>query len=252
MDLFKDKIALITGGTSGIGRATAIAFAQEGATVVVAGRREAAGQETVTQVQAAGGTGLFVKTDVSQEAEVEGLVAHTLQAFGRLDVAFNNAGIEQLPVPLETQTEAAYDALMAINVKGVWLALKYEIPALLASGGGAIVNNASIAGVLGFPGVPIYVASKHAVVGLTKALALEYGKSGIRINAVCPAAIDTEMFKRFTAGNDDLREQAKALHPLGRIGQPEEVAAAVIWLCSAHASFITGHALMVDGGFTAQ
>jgi NAD(P)-dependent dehydrogenase (short-subunit alcohol dehydrogenase family) len=134
----------------------------------------------------------------------------------------------------------------------VWLALKHEIPALLASGGGAIVNNASIAGVIGFPGVPIYVASKHAVVGLTKALALEYGQSGIRINAVCPAAIDTEMFKRFTAGNDDLREQAKALHPLGRIGQPEEVAAAVIWLCSAHASFITGHALMVDGGFTTQ
>lgn len=252
MDLFKDKVALITGGTSGIGRATAIAFAQEGATVVVAGRREAAGQETVAQVQAAGGTGLFVRTDVSQEAEVEGLVAHTLQAFGRLDVAFNNAGIEQLPGALETQTEAAYDTLMAINVKGVWLALKHEIPALLARGGGAIVNNASIAGVIGFPGVPIYVASKHAVVGLTKALALEYGQLGIRINSVCPAAIDTDMLRRFTVGNDGLREQMKAQHPLGRIGQPEEVAAAVIWLCSAQASFITGHALLVDGGFTVQ
>lgn len=252
MDLFKDKVALITGGTSGIGRATAIAFAQEGATVVVAGRREAAGQETVAQVQAAGGTGLFVRTDVSQEAEVEGLVAHTLQAFGRLDVAFNNAGIEQLPGALETQTEAAYDTLMAINVKGVWLALKHEIPALLARGGGAIVNNASIAGVIGFPGVPIYVASKHAVVGLTKALALEYGQLGIRINSVCPAAIDTDMLRRFTVGNDGLREQIKAQHPLGRIGQPEEVAAAVIWLCSAQASFITGHALLVDGGFTVQ
>lgn len=252
MDLFKDKVALITGGTSGIGRATAIAFAQEGATVVVAGRREAAGQETVAQVQAAGGTGLFVRTDVSREAEVEGLVARTLQVFGRLDVAFNNAGIEQQPSALETQTEAAYDTLMAINVKGVWLALKHEIPALLARGGGAIVNNASIAGVIGFPGVPIYVASKHAVVGLTKALALEYGQLGIRINAVCPAAIDTDMLRRFTVGNDGLREQMKAQHPLGRIGQPEEVAAAVIWLCSAQASFITGHALLVDGGFTVQ
>ena len=252
MSEFQGKVAIVTGGTSGIGRAAAVAFAREGANVVVAGRRAAEGEETVRLVRAQGSDAIFVQTDVAQEAQVKNLVGRTLEKFGRLDVAFNNAGIEHTPTPLLEQTVETYDQVMNINVKGVWLSMKHEIPAMLKSGGGSIVNTSSIAGVIGMPGVEIYIASKHAVIGLTKSAALEFGKQGIRVNAVLPAAIDTDMFDRFVGGKADMREGLAAMHPIGRIGTAAEVADAVIWLSSAKSSFVTGHSLTVDGGFTAQ
>jgi NAD(P)-dependent dehydrogenase (short-subunit alcohol dehydrogenase family) len=249
---FEGKVALVTGGTSGIGRAIAVAFAREGANVVVAGRRAAEGEETVRLVQEQGSDGLFVPTDVSQASQVKNLVDRTLERFGRLDFAANNAGVEQTPAPLLEQTEQSFDQVMNVNVKGVWLSMKYEIPALLRAGGGAIVNTSSIAGVVGLAGAEIYIASKHAVIGLTKAAALEFGKQGIRINAVLPAAIETEMYERFVGDKADARAAFTAAHPIGRIGTPKEVADAVVWLCSDRSSFVTGHSLFVDGGFTAQ
>jgi NAD(P)-dependent dehydrogenase (short-subunit alcohol dehydrogenase family) len=247
----RGKVALVTGGTAGIGRATAVAFAEAGAKVVVSGRRPEAGEETVRLVKQAGGDAIFVKTDIAKAAEVEAMVRRAVEAFGRLDYAFNNAGIEETPTPLVEQTEETYDAIIDTNVKGVWLSLKYEIPQILKQGGGAIVNNSSVGGLVGMAGAGVYVASKFAVIGLTKSAALEFAKAGVRVNAVCPAAIDTSMFERFT-GAPGMREQLEAAHPIGRIGRPEEVADAVVWLCSDAASFITGHALPVDGGFTAQ
>ncbi|MGH7792614.1 MAG: SDR family NAD(P)-dependent oxidoreductase, partial [Thermodesulfobacteriota bacterium] len=193
MSSFEGKVALVTGGTSGIGRATAVSFAREGARVVVTGRREKEGAETIQLVKDAGGEGFFIKTDVSKEADVRMMVEKIMKAYGRLDYAFNNAGIDQSPGPLVEQAEETFDQIMNINVKGVWLSMKYEIPRMLNNGGGAIVNMASVGGLIGFPGVPIYIASKHAVLGLTKSVALEYAKSGIRINAVSPAAIETDM-----------------------------------------------------------
>lgn len=252
MNSFQDKVALITGGSSGIGRATALAFAQEGAKVIVASRRENESRETVRLVREAGSEGLFVKTDVSKEADVKEMVEETIKAYGRLDFAFNNAGIEQIPTPFAEQTEETFNQITNINVKGVWLSMKYEIPQMLKNGGGAIVNMSSIAGLIGFPGIPLYVASKHAVLGLTRSTALEYAKSSIRINAVCPGAIETEMFERFVKDNEQVRDQVMAMHPIGRSGRPEEIANAVVWLCSDKASFITGQSLALDGGFTAQ
>jgi NAD(P)-dependent dehydrogenase (short-subunit alcohol dehydrogenase family) len=252
MDEFQGKVALVTGGTSGIGRAAALAYAREGAKVVVAGRRTAEGKETVRLVQAQGGEALFVTTDVSQAAQVRELVDRTMEKFGRLDFAFNNAGIEQEPTPFLEQDEKTYDRVMDINVKGVWLSMKHEIPAMLKTGGGSIVNTSSGLGVIGMPGVEIYVASKHAVIGLTKSAALEFGKQGIRINAVLPAAIETEMLERFVGDNAETRAYMTAKHPIGRIGKAEEIADAAIWLSSGKASFVTGHSLLVDGGFTAQ
>ena len=183
---FIGKVAIVTGGTSGIGRATAVAYAREGAKVVVAGRREAEGDETVRLIRKEGGDGMFVATDVAKEADVKSLVGRTLDKFGRLDFAFNNAGIEHEPTPLLEQKAATYEQVMDINVKGVWLCMKYEIPAMLQSGGGAIVNTSSIAGVVAFPGIEIYAASKHAVIGMTKSAAVEFAKQGVRINAVLP------------------------------------------------------------------
>jgi NAD(P)-dependent dehydrogenase (short-subunit alcohol dehydrogenase family) len=252
MNEFQGKVALVTGGTSGIGRAAAIAYAREGANVVVAGRRVAEGEETVRLVRSQGREAIFVPTDVAQEAQVRSLIGRTLEQFGRLDFAFNNAGIEQAPTPFLEQTVETYDQVMDINVKGVWLSMKYEIPAMLKTGGGSIVNTSSGLGVIGMPGIEIYVASKHAVVGLTKSAALEFGKQGIRVNAVLPAAIDTDMFQRFAGENPEFRAQVTALHPIGRIGQSEEIADAAIWLSSSKSSFVTGHSLLVDGGFTAQ
>ena len=252
MNEFQGKVALVTGGTSGIGRAAAIAYAREGANVVVAGRRVAEGEETVRLVRSQGREAIFVPTDVAQEQQVKSLIARTLERFGRLDFAFNNAGIEQAPTPFLEQTMETYDQVMDINVKGVWLSMKYEIPAMLKSGGGSIVNTSSGLGVIGMPGIEIYAASKHAVIGLTKSAALEFGKQGIRVNAVLPAAIDTEMFQRFVGENSEFRTQATALHPIGRIGKSEEIADAAIWLSSTKSSFVTGHSLLVDGGFTAQ
>jgi NAD(P)-dependent dehydrogenase (short-subunit alcohol dehydrogenase family) len=252
MNEFQGKVALVTGGTSGIGRAAAIAYAREGANVVVAGRRVTEGEETVRLVRAQGREAMFVPTDVAREMHVKNLIERTLAQFGRLDLAFNNAGIEQVPTPFLEQTVETYDQVMDINVKGVWLSMKYEIPAMLKSGGGSIVNTSSGLGVIGMPGIEIYVASKHAVIGLTKSAALEFGKQGIRVNAVLPAAIDTEMFQRFVGENSEFRTQATALHPIGRIGKSEEIADAAIWLSSTKSSFVTGHSLLVDGGFTAQ
>src|SRR5882724_9906550 len=248
MNEFQGKVAIVTGGTSGIGRAAAVAYAREGARVVVAGRRAAEGEETVRLLQAQGGEGIFVTTDVSKAAQVKELVERTMQKFGRLDFAFNNAGVEQEPTPFLEQNEETYDRVMDINVKGVWLSMKYEIPAMLKTGGGSIVNTSSSLGVVGMPGVEIYVASKHAVIGLTKSAALAFGKQGIRINAVLPAAIETDMLQRFVGDNHEMRDYLNDKHAIGRIGRPEEIADAAIWLSSSKASFVTGHSLLVDGG----
>jgi NAD(P)-dependent dehydrogenase (short-subunit alcohol dehydrogenase family) len=252
MNEFQNKVAIVTGGTSGIGRAAAVAYAREGAKVVVAGRRAAEGEETVQLVRAEGGQGIFVATDVSKAVQVKELVERTMQKFGRLDFAFNNAAIEQESTPLLEQDEETYDRVMDINVKGLWLSMKYEIAAMLKTGGRSIVNTSSAAGVVGMPGLEIYVASKHAVIGLTISAALEFGKQGIRVNAILPGGVETDMYERFVSGKPELRAQMTAMHPIGRIGKPEEIAEAAIWLSSSKSSFVTGHSLMVDGGFTAQ
>jgi NAD(P)-dependent dehydrogenase (short-subunit alcohol dehydrogenase family) len=252
MKEFDGKVALVTGGGSGIGRATALAFARNGARVVIGDRDVQRGEETISMIRDAGGTATFREADVLVAAEVEALVEHAIATYGRLDVAFNNAGIEGDVRPLVEQTEANYDAVMDVNVKGVWLSMKYEIPRMLEQGGGAIVNCSSVAGVIGFPGIGIYVASKHAVIGLTKTAALEYSAKGIRINAVNPGLINTEMADRLAAGIGTSKEELAPLHPIGRIGRAEEVADAVLWLCSDKAPFMTGHSLIVDGGFTAR
>lgn len=253
MAAFTGKVALVTGGSSGIGRAAAIAFAREGAKVVVASRRIKEGEETVQLIKKSGSDGFFIKTDVAKAADVRAMVEKTIATYGRLDYAFNNAGvIEPKPGPLVEQTEETFDQIVNVNVKGIWLSMKYEIPEMLKRGGGAIVNMSSVAGVIGFPGIGIYSASKHAVIGLTKAAAVEYSKSRVRINAVNPAAIETEMLSHVAGDNREAMAQMAASHPIGRIGKPEEIADAVIWLCSDKASFVTGHSLMVDGGYTAQ
>ena len=246
----QDKVALITGGTTGIGRATAVAFARAGAKVVVSGRRQKEGEETVRLLKEAGGTGTFVAADVAKAADVKNLVASTVALYGRLDVAFNNAGVESEIVMTPDQDEDDYDRVMNVNVKGVWLSMKHEIPAMLKTGGGAIVNTSSVAGLIGMAGVGPYVASKHAVIGLTKCAALEYGKQGIRVNAVAPGAIETPMIERFTESVP--RDMLTSMHPIGRIGRPEEIADTIVWLASSQASFVTGQTIPVDGGFTAQ
>jgi NAD(P)-dependent dehydrogenase (short-subunit alcohol dehydrogenase family) len=248
---FKGKVGIVTGGTSGIGRDAAILFAKEGAKVVVAGRREVEGSETLDLVRKAGGDGLFVKTDVSKAAEVRALVDKAAEKFGRLDFAFNNAGIEGKWIPIAEQSEEDWDQTIDINLKGVWLCMKYEIQQMLKQGkGGAIVNMSSIAGMMGSAGAATYCASKHGVMGLTKSGALETARSGIRINAICPAVIETPMGER-VFGGPEMRKYATSLHPLGRFGTPMEVAEAVVWMCSAHASFMTGQWIVLDGGFLA-
>jgi NAD(P)-dependent dehydrogenase (short-subunit alcohol dehydrogenase family) len=252
---FANKVVLITGGTTGIGRATAIAYAKEGATVVVSGRRKAEGAEAVTLIEKAGGKGLFVPSDVSDEAQVKSLVETVVKEFGRLDIAFNNAGIEGSPGPLVDATTEHYTKLFDINVKGVFLSMKYEIPAILKSGGGSIVNTSSVLGHIGMANMSLYNATKHAVLGLTKTAALETAKQGIRVNSVSPAVIETEMYERFAAkkdpGADERAAYLASIHPMGRIGKSEEVASAVLYLTSPGASFITGQDILVDGGFVA-
>jgi NAD(P)-dependent dehydrogenase (short-subunit alcohol dehydrogenase family) len=245
---FTNKVALVTGGTSGIGKATAIAFARAGAKVVLTGRREKEGAQVVAEIKKLGGDAAFIRADVAKDADVKAMVDFTVDKFGRLDVAFNNAGVEWKG-PLDQATEAEYRRIFDINVWGVLNSMRHEIPVMLKNGGGAIVNTSSAAGHVGLPEVSVYIASKHAVEGLTKAVALEFAKRNIRINAVAPGVIATEMFDRFAG--DELRDQITSITPVGRVGAAEEIAAAVLYLCSDDAKFTTGTSLVVDGGFIA-
>jgi NAD(P)-dependent dehydrogenase (short-subunit alcohol dehydrogenase family) len=247
------KAALVTGAGSGIGRATALACAREGAKIVVADMAVESGEETVSMIKSAGGEATFVPVNVTQAAEVEAMVAAAVSAYGRIDCAHNNAGIEGVFATTADYPEEDWDRVMAVNLKGVWLCMKYEIPQMVQQSGGAIVNTASLAGLVGAKRMPAYVASKHGVAGLTKTAALEYAKSGIRINAVCPGIIHTSMVDRmFLSRRPDLEDRLAAVEPMGRLGKPEEVAEAVVWLCSDAASFVTGHTMTVDGGIYAE
>lgn len=247
------KVALVTGGSSGIGRATALAFAREGAKVVVADVGVAGGEETVRLVTSVGGKAIFVKADVSKPVEVEALIKKAVDTYGRLDCAFNNAGVEgEMRKRTAESTEENWDRVIAINLTGVWLCMKYEIPQMLKQGGGAIVNTASVAGLVGGVGASAYVASKHGVNGLTKTAALEYAKQNIRVNSVCLGGIRTPMLERIVGSNPRRSESIAAMEPVGRLGKPEEIAEAVVWLCSNAASFVTGLPMAVDGAVTAQ
>jgi NAD(P)-dependent dehydrogenase (short-subunit alcohol dehydrogenase family) len=246
---FSDKIALVTGGTSGIGKATAIAFARAGAKVVLIGRREKEGAQVVAEIKKLGGDAAFLRADVAKDADVKAMVDFTVDKYGRLDVAFNNAGVEWKG-PLDQATEAEYRRVFDINVWGVLNSMRHEIPAMLKNGGGAIVNNSSVAGHVGMGEVSIYTASKHAVEGLTKSVALEFARQNIRVNAVAPGVIETDMFARF-AGRE-LGDQITSMIPVGRRGVTEEIAAAVLYLCSDDAKFTVGTSLVVDGGWIAQ
>lgn len=248
------KVALVTGGSSGIGRATALVFAREGAKLVVADMNEDGGQQTAHSITEQGGEAVFVRADVTVATEVEALIGQAVATYGRLDCAYNNAGIEgYMAGRLHEYPEDQWDRLIDINLKGVWLCLKHEIPQMIEQGGGAIVNTASAAGLVGSRRLSAYVASKHAVVGLTKAVALEYARDGIRVNAVCPGIIDTPMVRRLIGGREaDYEATIPARQPIGRLGTPEEIAESVTWLCSCAASLVTGLAMAVDGGFTAQ
>src|SRR6266446_2543686 len=246
---FEGKVTLVTGGTSGIGKATAIEFARAGAKVVVSGRREKEGAEVVAEIQQLGAAAAFIRADISRDADVKAMVDFTVATYGRLDVAFNNAGVEWIG-PLDQATEAEYRRIFDINVWGVLNSMRHEIPVMLKNGGGAIVNTSSVAGHVGLPQVSVYIASKHAVEGLTKSVALEFAKQNIRINAIAPGVIATEMFDRFAG--DEMRDQITAITPVGRIGASEEIAAAVLYLASDDAKFTTGTSLVVDGGFIAQ
>ena len=247
---FDDKVALVTGGSTGIGRATAMAFAERGAKVVV-GDISDAGGETIELIKAAGEKGLFVRTNVADSADVQALVEKTVQAFGGLHCAFNNAGILPPTLPLADQEDEVYDRVMAIDVRGVFLCLKHEVRHMLAAGGGAIVNTASIAGVIADPGMAPYVAAKHAVIGLTKAAAIDYAKSGIRVNALAPGLVETPMTRRWL---DDpaMRDIVLSGPLLGRAASPEEIAGTVLYLCSPMAAFATGQTFIIDGGQTAH
>lgn len=251
---FENKVALVTGASSGIGRATAIAFAKEGAKVIVSGRSREGCEKTLKMIKAAGGEGFSIRADVSKEEEVEALVEQTIKTYGKLDCAFNNAGfMGDKGIPTIEYPQELYNLIADTNIKGTWLCMKYEIPHMLKNSGGAIVNNSSVAGLVGLPGWAIYVASKHAIIGLTKSVALEYAKANIRVNVVCSGTIRTPMLDRIIGGADpNFEAMVSAAHPMGRIGAPEEVAEAVLWLCSDSTSFITGHSLVMDGGWTAQ
>ncbi len=248
---FIGKVAFITGGSSGIGRATALAFARAGASVVVGDVAEQGNQETARLIEQEGGRALAVRCDVTQTDDVKAALEKTGETFGRLDFAFNNAGIEpKKPAPTADYDEEEWNRIIDIDLRGVFLCMKHEIPLMLAHGGGAIVNTSSGAGIIGIKGSPAYTAAKHGVIGLSRAAALDYAAQNIRINAVCPGYIDTPMMGRFTGGTPEGRAKVISEEPIGRMGRPEEIANAVLWLCSDAASFVVGHALVVDGGQT--
>lgn len=251
---FKDRVALVTGAGSGIGRCAALAFAEQGARIVVSDRSPEGGHETVAQIRDAGGEATFVEADVSVNDHVERLVSTAVALYGRLDHAFNNAGVSQPSLPLGEQSVETYDKVFDASVRGVWLCMRHEVQQMLRQGGGSIVNMGSMSSVVGIPGLTTYTGSKHAVLGLTRGAALDYAKLGIRINAVGPGTIDTPMIQNFIemAGTDSVMEPIRAAHPIGRTGTTREVAEAVLWLSSDAASFVVGHMLMVDGGYSAQ
>ena len=245
------RTVLVTGAGSGIGRATALAFANAGARLMLADIDGAVGEETAALVRAQQGEALFLKTDVTREADVAAMVAATVAAYGRLDCAFNSAGIDIEDSRITDCDESVFDRIMSVNVKGTWLCLKHQLKQMEAQRGGAIVNAASIAGLKGAPLMAAYAASKHAVVGLTRSTAAEFAKRNIRVNVVCPGVIRTPMTRRHAEQDPAMPARMAAMHPMGRIGEAAEVAAVVLWLCSASASFVTGHAHAVDGGMAA-
>ncbi|MEV0615642.1 SDR family oxidoreductase [Nonomuraea sp. NPDC050404] len=247
---FDGQAALVTGAAGGIGRATALAFAREGASVVVADVATDPNEQTARLIREQGGQALAVTCDVTRDKDVRAALDALVGEFGRLDLAFNNAGVEQPVKPLVEITDEEWDRVIGISLKGAYTCMRHQIPLMLRNGGGAIVNTSSGAGVKGFQGQAAYAAAKHAVIGLTRSTALDYAAAGIRINAICPGIIDTEMMHRFTGGTSEGRQGVIDQEPIGRMGKPEEIASAVLWLCSQEAAFTVGHALVVDGGQT--